>query len=98
MNSEEINTIREKAVTLDSTADIADAILAFFGGAKFVLIGEASHGPQLTRAIGLIYRPETARLSHYFVSVLAEQFAVEPLDHAPGWTTEDAPETYSEGI
>ena len=64
--------------------------------------------PLLERAIGVIYRPETERLSHYFASVLAEQFdgvihfdetrAVEPLDHVPGWTHDDAPETYPEGI
>ena len=30
--------------------------------------------PLLERAIGVIYRPESERLSHYFESVLAEQF------------------------
>jgi erythromycin esterase-like protein len=64
--------------------------------------------PQMTRAIGVIYRPETERLSHYFVARLAQQFdgvihfdetrAVEPLDRVPSWTTEDAPETFPEGI
>lgn len=64
--------------------------------------------PQMTRAIGVIYRPETERISHYFVARLAQQFdgvihfdetrAVEPLDRVPGWTTEDAPETFPEGI
>lgn len=30
--------------------------------------------PLLERAIGVIYRPESERLSHYFDAVLAEQF------------------------
>jgi len=30
--------------------------------------------PLLERAIGVIYRPETERFSHYFESMLAEQF------------------------
>jgi erythromycin esterase-like protein len=64
--------------------------------------------PQLERAIGVIYRPETERLSHYFTAVLSEQFdgiihfdetrAVEPLDEISGWTHEDAPETFPEGL
>jgi erythromycin esterase-like protein len=35
-----------------------------------VLLGE----PRLERAIGVIYRPETELLSHYFRAVLSEQF------------------------
>ena len=64
--------------------------------------------PQLERAIGVIYRPETERASHYFTAVLSEQFdgvihfdetrAVEPLDKISGWTHEDAPETLPEGL
>jgi erythromycin esterase-like protein len=65
--------------------------------------------PRLERAIGVIYRPETERLSHYFDAYLSEQFdgvihfdetrAVEPLDNTPGWTNEaDAPETFPEGL
>jgi erythromycin esterase-like protein len=60
--------------------------------------------PRLERAIGVIYRPETERLSHYFHARLPQQFdavlhlddtrAVEPLDPDPGWQAEDAPETY----
>jgi len=64
--------------------------------------------PRLQRAIGVIYRPETERLSHYFRVRPAEQFdalvhldrtrAVEPLDehqpHPPG----EPPETYPSGV
>ncbi len=62
----------------------------------------------LERAIGVIYRPETERVSHYFAARLAEQFdgvihfdetrAVEPLDKVPSWTREDLPETFPTGM
>ncbi|HEY0429431.1 MAG TPA: erythromycin esterase family protein [Pyrinomonadaceae bacterium] len=64
--------------------------------------------PRLERAIGVIYRPETERVSHYFDAYLSEQFdgvihfdetrAVEPLDKTASWTHEDAPETFPEGL
>jgi len=60
--------------------------------------------PLLERAIGVIYRPETERLSHYFHADLANQFdavlhfdrtrAVEPLEPTAGWTRGEPPETY----
>jgi erythromycin esterase-like protein/predicted phosphoribosyltransferase len=59
---------------------------------------------RLERAIGVIYRPETERQSHYFRARLADQFdavihvddtrAVEPLERTPGWETGEVPETY----
>jgi erythromycin esterase-like protein len=67
-------------------------------------VAEALRTPRLERAIGVIYRPETERLSHYFHARLPDQFdavvhfdttrAVEPLDRAAGWDDRDAPETY----
>jgi erythromycin esterase-like protein len=65
--------------------------------------------PRLERAIGVIYRPETERLSHYFHARLAEQFdavlhfdettAVEPLEQRPHWeANEEPPETYPSGF
>ena len=39
-----IERIREKAVALNGTNDVAEEILALVGDARFVLIGEASHG------------------------------------------------------
>ncbi|MCA1619724.1 MAG: erythromycin esterase family protein [Acidobacteria bacterium] len=65
--------------------------------------------PRLERAIGVIYRPETERQSHYFRARLAEQFdavlhfdetrAVEPLEPAARWTAgEEPPETYPSGF
>jgi len=63
---------------------------------------------KLERAIGVIYRPETERLSHYFYARLADQFdavlhfdetrAVDPLPHAEEEQTEEVPETYPVGV
>ncbi len=64
--------------------------------------------PRLERAIGVIYRPETERASHYFFAQLPAQFdavlhfdetrAVEPLERIAGWETGEAPETYPSGM
>jgi erythromycin esterase-like protein len=63
---------------------------------------------RLERAIGVIYRPETERISHYFRACLPDQFdavvhvdetrAVEPLEHTTDWTSGDAPETYPHAV
>ena len=59
---------------------------------------------RIERAIGVIYRPETERLSHYFHARLPEQFdaiihidetrAVEPLEPTSVWDAGELPETY----
>jgi erythromycin esterase-like protein len=69
---------------------------------------EALVARRLERAIGVIYRPETERVSHYFFARLAEQFdavihfdetsAVEPLERSVGWEAGEAPETYPTGV
>jgi erythromycin esterase-like protein/predicted phosphoribosyltransferase len=64
---------------------------------------------RLERAIGVIYRPETERFSHYFPARIAEQFdavmhldqttALVPLDRHPGWESpEELPETFPFGV
>jgi erythromycin esterase-like protein len=60
--------------------------------------------PRLERAIGVIYRPQTERLSHYFGASLPQQFdavlhydatrAVEPLERTAVWEAGEVPETY----
>lgn len=65
-------------------------------------------GPRLERAIGVVYRPQTERLSHYFYARLPEQFnavihfdethAVEPLDRTSQWETGEVPETYPSAL
>ncbi|MDB6123725.1 MAG: hypothetical protein JWQ71_2718 [Pedosphaera sp.] len=73
---------------------------------------EAKHGleePRLERAIGVIYRPESERMSHYFHARLPEQFdavlhfdqtrAVEPLERTAEWHAgEPAEDTYPFGL
>jgi erythromycin esterase-like protein len=64
--------------------------------------------PRLERAIGVIYRPETERASHYFHAILPAQFdavihldrtrAVEPLERAAPWQKEEVPETFPSGV
>jgi erythromycin esterase-like protein len=64
--------------------------------------------PFLERAIGVIYRPATERLSHYFLARLPRQFdavlhydvtrAVEPLERAPGWDRGEMPETFPSAL
>lgn len=63
--------------------------------------------PRLERAIGVIYRPETERVSHYFHARLPDQFdavlhldetrAVEPLEPAAEANGE-VPETFPSGV
>jgi erythromycin esterase-like protein/predicted phosphoribosyltransferase len=66
------------------------------GLGRFLLAPPAElRRPLLERAIGVIYRPDTERWSHYFQARLAEQFdvlihidetrAVEPLERAAAW-------------
>jgi erythromycin esterase-like protein len=65
-------------------------------------------GPHLERAIGVIYRPETERQSHYLRARLCDQFdavihldrtnALEPLEHNALWARGEPPETYPSGL
>jgi erythromycin esterase-like protein len=58
----------------------------------------------LHRAIGVVYRPETERHSHYLRARVADQYdavihvettsAVEPLEPAASWERAEAPETF----
>jgi len=67
-------------------------------------VAAALASPRLERAIGVIYRPETERLSHYFHAALPRQFdvilyydvtrAVEPLERTGIWERGEVPETY----
>ncbi len=65
---------------------------------------QALSEPRLERAIGVIYLPETERMSHYFESYLSRQFdavlhfdetrAVEPLERTALWKAGEVPETF----
>jgi erythromycin esterase-like protein len=65
--------------------------------------------PRLERAIGVIYRPDTERVSHYFSTRLSHQFdavvhidetqAIEPLERNEVWERgEEPPETFPAGV
>jgi erythromycin esterase-like protein len=63
---------------------------------------------RLQRAIGVIYRPETERWSHYFETCLPGEFdvivhidethALEPVERNSEWIRTELPETYPEGL
>jgi erythromycin esterase-like protein len=97
--------------------DSYEALFHACGGPNFYLDlrspGEAVAAlvaPRLERAIGVIYRPETERLSHYFSAKLPHQFdavlhydhtrAVEPLERTPMWERGESelPETYPSAL
>jgi erythromycin esterase-like protein/predicted phosphoribosyltransferase len=71
-------------------------------------LASALHAPRLQRAIGVIYRPETERQSHYFHARLDEQFdyvvhfdetrAIEPLERTAPWEAGEVAETYPTGL
>jgi erythromycin esterase-like protein len=64
--------------------------------------------PRLERAIGVIYLPQSERLSHYFYAQLPDQFdailhfdetrAVEPLERAAVWEHGEIPETFPSAL
>ena len=64
--------------------------------------------PRLERAIGVVYRPETERGSHYSAARLDQQFdivihldrtsALQPLDDIAAWDPLEPPDTYPTGI
>jgi len=84
------------------------------GASRFVLslqselVRDALIKPKLERAIGVIYKPETERASHYFYACLPAQFdavihfdyttALRPLEITAHWTGREVPETYPMGL
>ncbi|MGH3462694.1 MAG: erythromycin esterase family protein [Kribbellaceae bacterium] len=69
---------------------------------------EALRSARLERAIGVIYRPQTERASHYFRARPADQFdavihiddtrAIEPLERTARWDAGELPETYPHAV
>ena len=67
-------------------------------------VAQQLRAPRLERAIGVIYRPETERQSHYFRARLPNQFdavphfdetsAVKPLETTEEWEAGEVPETF----
>ncbi|TMH26160.1 MAG: erythromycin esterase family protein [Betaproteobacteria bacterium] len=97
---------------------LSESVEALFhetGMARFLLclrdnreLAKNLESPRLERAIGVIYLPETERLSHYFHTRLAQQFdamihidetrALQPLESGSGWLEKEAPETFPSGV
>ncbi|WFU58412.1 erythromycin esterase family protein [Bradyrhizobium pachyrhizi] len=88
-----------------------EALFHAAGHDRFLLIMDDSDvvvrqlgAPRLERAIGVIYRPETERHSHYFQARLPDQFdavlhfdetcAVKPLETTEAWEAGELPETF----
>ena len=105
----------ERKQVVPSRDDSYEGLLHATGMERFMLPlrGGGSHAEalqeaRLERAIGVIYRPETERQSHYFFAQLPAQFdalihfdqsrAVEPLEREVGWTDAEVPETYPTGM
>jgi erythromycin esterase-like protein len=102
-----------KRVRPGLTGSIED-ILHRTGIGRFILRFDdpelAGYGqvPLLERAIGVIYRPETERVSHYFHARVGAQFdalihidrtaALEPLEQWAPEHDEEAPETYPSAL
>jgi erythromycin esterase-like protein/predicted phosphoribosyltransferase len=101
----------ERKLVRPALADSVEELFHDTGEKGFML--SFGHAPQaaevlrsarLERAIGIIYRPDTERQSHYFQARVAGQFdavihidetrAVEPLERTAGWEQGEVPETY----
>jgi erythromycin esterase-like protein len=96
-----------------SLAGSYESLFHEVGMDRFLLmLGDAApaglHEPRLERAIGVIYRPDTERISHYFHARLPQQFdavihvdqtrAVEPLERSAPPMAEELAETYPSGV
>ena len=104
----------ERKLVRPALPDSHEALLHSLGEPRFLLDLSSPAAanellqPRLERAIGVIYRPETERQSHYFMARLAAQFdalihidetrAVEPLERTAGWEIGEPPETYPSAL
>jgi erythromycin esterase-like protein len=71
-------------------------------------VGAPLRNEHLERAIGVIYRPDTELISHYFHARLPDQFdailhydhtrAVEPLERTAEWEMGEVEETFPSGL
>ncbi len=79
--------------------------------AFYALVDDQTMDPKevrLERAIGVIYRPETERASHWFAARMFQQFdgvlhidrtaALRPLEPSADWDRAEPPETYPTGL
>ncbi|HEU4830152.1 MAG TPA: erythromycin esterase family protein [Gemmatimonadales bacterium] len=103
----------ERMTVRPGRADSYEGLFHEAGGSDFLLDLHASamqrpFPRRLERAIGVIYRPETERQSHYFEAGLSRQFdlvihldhtrALEPMERTAAWDAAEVPETYPSGL
>ena len=105
----------ENKTVVPALAESYEALFHQLGHPAWYLITNNSTAEQvlgdrrLERAIGVVYRPQTERASHYFYACLPRQFdavvhydethAVRPLDHSAGWMGGvEVPDTYPSGM
>ena len=99
----------ERKAVRAALPDSYEALFHESGAGNFLIDLRTLHSSplnesRLERAIGVVYRPETERQSHYFRAWLRGQFdavlhydttrAVEPLERTTLWDRGDVPETY----
>jgi erythromycin esterase-like protein len=106
--------LAERKRVRPARADSHEALLHGSGVSRFwldtseVALHDVLAVPRIERAIGVIYRPQTERQSHYFDARLADQFdvvihldhtrALEPLERTSLWDQGEPPETFPSGI
>ena len=105
----------ERKVVRPAMTDSYELLFHNVGIPRFMLnlldteqVQEMLAGPREERAIGVIYRPDTERISHYFDAQLPRQFdavlhfdrtkAVQPLELSVEWDESEVPETYPSGV
>ncbi|MDB4966294.1 MAG: hypothetical protein JWN44_1983 [Myxococcales bacterium] len=105
----------ERKTILPPRTGSYEELFSEVGFARFFLDPRRFHGlkdalavERLERAIGVIYKPETERVSHYFDARLPDQFdmvvhfdqtrAVEPIERNAEWRPEELPETYPSSL
>ncbi len=101
----------DRKVVRPALPDTVEELFHEVGSKEFLLwfevappAAEALRAARLERAIGVIYRPQTERQSHYFHARVSDQFdavihiddtrAVEPLERTARWERGEVPETY----
>ena len=99
-----IEAVQAVACPLTGAAGDYDPLLDLIGDERVAGLRPL----RLERAIGVIYRPETERASHYFHASLTAQFdailhfdrtrAVEPLECSAEWQVDEVRETFPSGI
>ncbi len=101
----------ERKIIRNALPESYEFLFHQIGIANFLLIlNEKNLIPKnlLERAIGVVYMPQTERMSHYFYADLENQFdavihcdkttALEPLEKTSKWIDGEVPETYPSGL